>query len=105
MGYDFSTRRTLTRVKFRRIAIFYSLLNSNCLHCQEDVSWRVRGRGQLSHAVELACGAAQRLRTLELQWPFILVDMIEEILMDFTDMETHVKEQMRVLMDSMCNNN
>lgn len=65
------------------------------------MSWRVRGRGQLSHAIELACGAAQRLRALEVQWPTILVEMIEEILRDFSDMETHVKEQMKMLMDTM----
>ncbi|XP_026740512.1 leucine-rich repeat-containing protein 49 isoform X2 [Trichoplusia ni] len=68
---------------------------------QEDMSWRVRGRGQLSHAIELACGAAQSLRALELQWPTILVEMIEDILKDFADMENHVKEQMKMLMDSM----
>ncbi|KAJ8717087.1 hypothetical protein PYW08_005486 [Mythimna loreyi] len=68
---------------------------------QEDMSWRVRGRGQLSHAIELACGAAQRLRALEVQWPTILVEMIEDILRDFADMETHVKEQMKMLMDTM----
>ncbi|XP_059059044.1 leucine-rich repeat-containing protein 49 [Achroia grisella] len=67
---------------------------------QEDMSWRVRGRGQLSHAIDLACGAAQRLRALELQWPTILVEMIEDILRDFSDMESHVKDQMRLLMDS-----
>lgn len=65
------------------------------------MSWRVRGRGQLSHAIELACGAAQRLRALELQWPTILVEMIEDILKDFSNMEAHVKEQMAMLMDSM----
>ncbi|CAH0401174.1 unnamed protein product [Chilo suppressalis] len=68
---------------------------------QEDMSWRVRGRGQLSHTIQLACGAAQRLRVLELQWPSILVEMIEEILKDFSDMETHVKEQMRMLIDTL----
>uniref|UniRef100_A0A2A4JDF5 Leucine-rich repeat-containing protein 49 n=1 Tax=Heliothis virescens TaxID=7102 RepID=A0A2A4JDF5_HELVI len=68
---------------------------------QEDMSWRVRGRGQLSHAIDLACGAAQRLRALEVQWPTILVEMIEDILRDFADMETHVKEQMKMLMDTM----
>ncbi|XP_063830336.1 leucine-rich repeat-containing protein 49 isoform X2 [Ostrinia nubilalis] len=68
---------------------------------QEDMSWRVRGRGQLSHAIELACGAAQRLRTLELQWPTMLIEMIEDILRDFSDMESHVKEQMRMLMDTL----
>lgn len=65
------------------------------------MSWRVRGRGQLSHAIELACGAALRLRTLELQWPSILIEMIEDILRDYSDMEGHVKEQMRMLMDSL----
>lgn len=65
------------------------------------MSWRVRGRGQLCHAIELACGAAQRLRALELLWPSILVEMIEDILKDFSDMDTHVKEQMQMLMDSM----
>ncbi|XP_068620525.1 leucine-rich repeat-containing protein 49 [Battus philenor] len=68
---------------------------------QEDMSWRVRGRGQLSHAIEVACGAAQRLRTLELQWPTIFVDMIEEVLNDFVDMDRHVKDQMRILTDSL----
>lgn len=68
---------------------------------QEDMSWRVRGRGQLSHAIELACGAAIRLRTLELLWPTIFVEMIEEVLRDFADMENHVKDQMRTLMDSL----
>ncbi|XP_014365489.2 leucine-rich repeat-containing protein 49 [Papilio machaon] len=67
---------------------------------QEDMSWRVRGRGQLSHTIEVACGAAQRLRTLELQWPTIFVEMIEDILHDFVDMDNHVKEQMRTLSDS-----
>lgn len=65
------------------------------------MSWRVRGRGQLSHAIELACGAAQRLRSLEMQWPNILVEMIEDILKDFSNMESHVKEQMAMLTDSM----
>ncbi|XP_061720800.1 leucine-rich repeat-containing protein 49 isoform X2 [Cydia pomonella] len=68
---------------------------------QEDMSWRVRGRGQLSHAIELACGAAQRLRVLELQWPVILVEMIEEALTDFSNMEAHVKEQMRLIMETL----
>ncbi|XP_063540858.1 leucine-rich repeat-containing protein 49 isoform X2 [Cydia strobilella] len=68
---------------------------------QEDMSWRVRGRGQLSHAIDLACGAAQRLRALELQWPVILVDMIEEALTDFSNMEAHVKEQMRMIMETL----
>ncbi|CAG4987088.1 unnamed protein product [Colias eurytheme] len=68
---------------------------------QEDMSWRVRGRGQLSTAIELACGAAQRLRLLELQWPIIFVDMIEDILNDFADMDSHVKEQMKALADSL----
>ncbi|OWR46889.1 leucine-rich repeat-containing protein 49 [Danaus plexippus plexippus] len=68
---------------------------------QEDMTWRVRGRGQLSHAIDLACGAAIRLRTLELQWPTIFVEMIEEVLQDFSDMENHVKEQMRMLMDTL----
>lgn len=68
---------------------------------QEDMSWRVRGRGQLSHAIDLACGAAQRLRALEVQWPTILVEMIEDILRDFAHMETHVKEQMKMLMETM----
>ncbi|XP_050352580.1 leucine-rich repeat-containing protein 49 [Nymphalis io] len=68
---------------------------------QEDMSWRVRGRGQLSHAIDLACGAAIRLRTLELQWPTIFIEMIEEVLRDFANMESHVKEQMRFLMDSL----
>jgi hypothetical protein len=68
---------------------------------QEDMSWRVRGRGQLSHAIELACGAALRLRVLELQWPTILVEMIEDILRDFADMDSHVKQQMHMLMDSL----
>ncbi|KAI5633199.1 leucine-rich repeat domain-containing protein [Phthorimaea operculella] len=67
---------------------------------QEDMSWRVRGRGQLSHAIELACGAAQRLRALELQWPVILIEMIEDILRDFANMESHIKQQMDMLMDS-----
>lgn len=65
------------------------------------MSWRVRGRGQLSHAIELACGAAQRLRALEMQWPTILVEMIEDILRDFADMESHVKEQMSMLMETL----
>lgn len=65
------------------------------------MSWRVRGRGQLSHAIELACGAAQRLRALELQWPVILVEMIEEALTDFANMEAHVKEQMRLIIDTL----
>lgn len=65
------------------------------------MSWRVRGRGQLSHAIDLACGAAQRLRALEVQWPTILVEMIEDILRDFAHMETHVKEQMKMLMETM----
>lgn len=65
------------------------------------MSWRVRGRGQLSHAIELACGAAQRLKVLEVLWPTILVEMIEDILNDFADMETHVKEQMKIIMDTM----
>lgn len=64
------------------------------------MSWRVRGRGELSHAIEVACGAALRLRTLELQWPTIFVEMIEDILRDFVDMDKHVKEQMRMLSDS-----
>ncbi|CAG5036016.1 unnamed protein product [Parnassius apollo] len=68
---------------------------------QEDMSWRVRGRGQLSHAIELACGAAQRLRILELQWPTIFVEMIEDVLRDFVDMDNHVKEQIRMLSDSL----
>ncbi|CAH0724249.1 unnamed protein product, partial [Brenthis ino] len=68
---------------------------------QEDMNWRVRGGGQLSHAIELACGAAVRLRTLELQWPTIFVDMIEDVLKDFADMDSHVKDQMRMLMDSL----
>lgn len=61
------------------------------------MSWRVRGRQQLSQAIEVACGAAQRLRILELQWPTIFNDMIEEILNDFADMDSHVKEKMRSL--------
>lgn len=65
------------------------------------MSWRIRGRGQLSHAIELACGAAVRLRTLELQWPTIFVEMIEEVLRDFSDMDFHVKDQMRMLIDSL----
>lgn len=65
------------------------------------MNWRVRGCGQLSHAIELACGAAVRLRTLELQWPTIFVDMIEDVLRDFADMDSHVKDQMRMLMDSL----
>lgn len=65
------------------------------------MSWRVRGRGQLSHAIELACGAAVRLRTLELHWPTIFIEMIEEVLNDFSDMDSHVKDQMRMLMDSL----
>lgn len=65
------------------------------------MSWRVRGRGQLTHAIELACGAAQRLRILEMQWPTILMEMIEDILKDYAHMEAHVKEQMRMLMDSL----
>lgn len=65
------------------------------------MSWRVRGREQLSHAIELACGAALRLRILELQWPNILVEMIEDILRDFCNIETHVKEQLRMLMDTL----
>lgn len=65
------------------------------------MSWRVKGRGQLSHAIELACNAAQNLRTLELQWPTIFVEMIEDILTDFSNMEGHVKEQMRMLMDTL----
>ncbi|XP_062529880.1 leucine-rich repeat-containing protein 49 [Bombyx mori] len=68
---------------------------------QEDMSWRGRGRDQLCHAIDLACGAAQRLRTLELQWPMILVEMIEDILRDFSQMDTHVKEQMKMLMDTL----
>lgn len=65
------------------------------------MSWRVRGRSQLTHAIELACGAAQRLRTLEMQWPNILIEMIEDILKDYSHMEAHVKEQMRMLMDNL----
>lgn len=63
------------------------------------MSWRVRGRSQLSHAVDLACGAAQRLRALELLWPTMLVEMIEEILRDYSDMESHVRDQLRMLID------
>lgn len=65
------------------------------------MSWRVRGRSQLSHAIELACGAAQRLRILEHEWPTLLVEMIEDALRDFINMEEHVKEQMRMLMDTL----
>lgn len=68
---------------------------------QEDMSWRVRGRSQLTHAIELACGAAQRLRALELEWPALLVQLIEDALRDFAHMETHVKDQMRMLMDAL----
>ncbi|GBP57224.1 Leucine-rich repeat-containing protein 49 [Eumeta japonica] len=68
---------------------------------QEDVSWRVRGRAQLSCAINLACGAAQRLRILEVEWPTILLEMIEQALRDFSNMENHVKEQMKTLMDSL----
>ncbi|CAG9127431.1 unnamed protein product [Plutella xylostella] len=68
---------------------------------QEDMSWRVRGRSQLTHAIELACGAAQRLRALELEWPALLVQLIEDALRDFAHMETHVKDQMRMLMDTL----
>lgn len=63
------------------------------------MSWRIKGRSQLTHAVDLACGAAQRLRALELLWPTMLVEMIEEILRDYSDMESHVREQLRMLMD------
>lgn len=63
------------------------------------MSWRVKGRSQLSHAIELACGAAQRLKVLEFQWPTMLVEMIEEILRDYSDMDSHVKEQIRMLRD------
>ncbi|XP_047523002.1 leucine-rich repeat-containing protein 49 [Pieris napi] len=68
---------------------------------QDDMSWRVRGRKQLSQAIEVSCGAAQRLRILELQWPTIFNDMIEEILNDFADMDTHVKEKMRSLAETL----
>lgn len=74
---------------------------SQTLFVQEDMSWRVRGRGQMAHAIDLACGAAQRLRSLEIYWPTILVEMIEDILKDFSDMDNHVKEQMRLLVDSL----
>lgn len=82
------------------LIIVSKIISTQCIP-QDDMSWRVRGRGQLSHAIELACGAAQRLRALEVQWPTILVEMIEEILRDFSDMETHVKEHMKMLMDTM----
>lgn len=71
------------------------------LYFQEDMSWRVKGRSQLALAIELACGAAQRLRSLEIQWPSILVEMIEDCLRDFTHMENHVKEQMQMLIESL----
>ncbi|XP_045523550.1 leucine-rich repeat-containing protein 49 isoform X1 [Pieris brassicae] len=68
---------------------------------QDDMSWRVRGRKQLSQAIEVSCGAAQRLRILEIQWSTIFNDMIEEILNDFADMDTHVKDKMRSLAETL----
>ncbi|VVD03485.1 unnamed protein product [Leptidea sinapis] len=68
---------------------------------QEDMSWRTKGRDQLSTAISQACGAAQRLRLLEMQWQTIFVEMIEEVLTDFANMNLHVKEQMRLLTESL----
>lgn len=64
------------------------------------MSWRIRGRSQLTHAIKLACGAATRLRVLDIEWPTLLVEMIADTLSDFSNMEQHVKEQMRMLMDT-----
>ena len=59
--------------------------------------WRHRGRSHLSVVLEVACAAVEKLRTLEREWPTILLELVQDTLVDYSHLDSYMKKCMHGL--------
>ncbi|XP_049827206.1 leucine-rich repeat-containing protein 49 isoform X1 [Schistocerca gregaria] len=64
---------------------------------QEDVLWRHRGRVHLAYLLEVACAAVEKLHMLEAQWPSILAELVRDTLVDYSHLDSYMKQCMQKL--------
>lgn len=59
--------------------------------------WRHKGRVHLSHLLEVACSAVEKLRMLDAEWPAILTELVQDTLVDYSHLDSYMKKCMQEL--------
>ncbi|XP_020708879.2 leucine-rich repeat-containing protein 49 isoform X2 [Athalia rosae] len=71
---------------------------------QDDLIWRHKGKVHLSTMIDLTIDAVHKLQMLENEWPNILKEIVRDTLIDYSDMNSYMKQCMSKLMsDKQCN--
>ncbi|KAL0278399.1 UNVERIFIED_CONTAM: hypothetical protein PYX00_000229 [Menopon gallinae] len=58
---------------------------------QDDLLYRHKGRIHLSHMIDLTTAAIEKLKILESEWPSILNQIIRDTLVDYSHLESYMK--------------
>lgn len=61
---------------------------------QDDGQWRHRGRLHLNYLIELTSSATGKLNTLHSDWGSILNELVRDILVDYSQMDTYMRRCM-----------
>ncbi|XP_067004764.2 leucine-rich repeat-containing protein 49 [Anabrus simplex] len=64
---------------------------------QEDLMWRHKGRIHLAYLLEVACAAVEKLHLLDTEWPSILSELVTEVLVDYSHLDSYMKKCMQSL--------
>ncbi|XP_039276071.1 uncharacterized protein LOC111044844 [Nilaparvata lugens] len=63
-------------------------------HTQDDLQWRQKGRAYLEFLIEQACSAFLKLKILEEEWSNILMELIRDTLVDYSQLDDYMKHCM-----------
>lgn len=61
---------------------------------QEEITARQKGQSQLTFMMENTCNAVEKLQKLETLWPNLLVEMIRNTLLDYSQIDGYIKNLM-----------
>ncbi|RZF40601.1 hypothetical protein LSTR_LSTR007484 [Laodelphax striatellus] len=61
---------------------------------QDDLQWRHKGRTHLEFLIEQACSAFLKLKILEEEWSDILMELIRDTLVDYSQLDDYMKHCM-----------
>lgn len=61
---------------------------------QDELTVRRKGKMYFSNMMENTCNAVEKLQKLEYQWPNILLEMIRNTLIDYSQIDLYVKNLM-----------
>ncbi|EAA01243.5 AGAP002013-PA [Anopheles gambiae str. PEST] len=58
---------------------------------QDDTAMRAKGRAYFGRMLENTCNAVEKLQRLETMWPVLLLEMIRNTLIDYSQIDVYVK--------------